>query len=69
MMSQQMFLINRKAFLAMEFLPWDGLFMDNGPFAPFYFLMEGRIHRHMVKHDLYRYLLPPQFRWFHEGFH
>ncbi len=66
MMSQQMFLINRKRFLEMEFLPWDGLFLENGPFAPFYFLMEGFIYRHMVKHNLYRYVLPKEIaRWWH----
>lgn len=69
MMSQQMFLINRKRFLEMEFIPWDGLFLDNGPFAPFYFLMEGVIYRYMVKYDFFRFVLPPQFRWWHLEFH
>lgn len=69
MMSQQMFLINTKRFREMEFIPWDGKFVDGGPFQEFYGLLEGWIFRHMVKHDLYRHLLPPKYRWWHLEFH
>lgn len=69
MMSQQMFLVNRKRFLEMDFIPWDGKFIEGGPFQEFYGLLEGWIYRHMVKHNLYRYVLPPQWRWWHKEWH
>jgi hypothetical protein len=69
MMSQQMILVNRKRFAEMEFIPWDGKFIDGGPFQEFYALAEGFIYRYMVKNNLYRYLLPPQWRWWHKEWH
>lgn len=70
MMSQQMFLVNRKRFLEMEFIPWDGKFIEGGPFQEFYGLLEGWMYRHMVKHNLYRYVLPKEIaRWWHLEWH
>ena len=69
MMSQQMFLVNRKRFRHMEFIPWDGKFIDGGPFQEFYGLLEGFIYRHMVKYNLYRYVLPQTWRWQHKEWH
>lgn len=70
MMSQQMFLINRKRFLEMEYIPWDGKFIEGGPFQEFYGLWEGFCYRYMVKHNLYRYLLPKELaKWEHLQWH
>ena len=68
-MSQQMFIINRNKFLNMEFLPWDGIFPDGGPMAEYHFMLEGRLARFMAKHDLYRYVLPAQWRYWHLAYH
>lgn len=64
-MSQQMFLINRKRFLEMEFIPWDGTFIPGGPFQEYYGLMEGWIGRYMAKNGIYRAVLPPKWRYWH----
>lgn len=69
MMSQQMFLVNRKQFMEMEFIPWDGKFIEGGPFQEFYALLEGFIYRHMKRSGLYRYLLPIEYRWRHLEWH
>ena len=68
-MSQQMFLINRKRFLEMEFIPWDGKFIDGGPMQEWYGMLEGKISRYMMKNNLFRYVLPQTWRWYHLGFH
>lgn len=68
-MSQQMFLINRKRFLEMEFIPWDGKFIEGGPFQEYYGLLEGWIARYMAKNNLFRYVLPPTYRYWHLAFH
>lgn len=68
-MSQQMFLVDRKRMLEMEFLPWDGKFIEGGPFQEYYGLMEGFIARYMTKHGLFRYVLPPEFRYWHGAWH
>ena len=65
MMSQQMFLVRARALRKMDFIPWDGKFIDGGPFQEFYGLLEGWIYRHMEKHNLYRYLLCQDYRWWH----
>ena len=67
-MSQQLFLVDRKKFLEMEYIPWDGT-MPFGPMAEYYFMMEGRIDRFMRKHNLFRYVLPLEYRYFHEAWH
>lgn len=68
-MSQQMFLINRKRFLEMEYIQWDGVFPDGGPMAEYHFMLEGRIARYMAKYNLSRYVLPPAYRYWHLEFH
>jgi hypothetical protein len=69
MMSQQMFLVNANKMRQMEFIPWDGKFIDGGPFQEFYALLEGFIHRYMKKNNLYRYLLGQEYRWWHLEWH
>lgn len=68
-MSQQMFLVNRKRFQEMEFIPWDGKFIEGGPFQEYYGLLEGWIARYMAKNNLHRYVLPPAYRYWHLAFH
>ena len=69
MMSQQMFLVNTKQMREMEYIPWDGKFIEGGPFQEFYALLEGFIYRHMKKNGLYRYLLTTEYRWWHLEWH
>ena len=64
-MSQQMFLVKTKALLGMECIPWDGKFIEGGPFQEFYGLLEGWIYRYMLKHNLWRYVLGPEYRYWH----
>ena len=68
-MSQQMFIINRKRFIEMEFIPWDGTFIDGGPMQEWYGMLEGKISRFMTKNKLWRYVLGPEFRYWHLEFH
>lgn len=68
-MSQQMFLIDRIKFLKMDWIPWDGTFIDGGPFQEFYALTEGFVYRHMKKNKLWRYVLGQQYRAWHEAWH
>ena len=68
-MSQQMFLINRQRFLEMQFIPWDGTFIEGGPFQEYYGLLEGWIARHMAKNNLFRYVLGPTYRYWHKEWH
>ncbi len=68
-MSQQMFIVNRAKFMAMDFIPWDGTKIEGGPFQEYYGLLEGWIHRHMEKNHLCRYVLPPNFRYWHKEWH
>jgi hypothetical protein len=68
-MSQQMFLVNRMRFLRMEFIPWDGKFIEGGPFQEYYGLLEGWIARHMAKNGLSRYVMNPEFRYYHKQWH
>ena len=69
MMSQQMFLVNTKQIREMEYIPWDGKFIDGGPFREFYALWEGFCYRYMKKNNRFRYLLGPEFRWWHLEWH
>lgn len=66
-MSQQMFLVSRKRFAEMEFIPWDGTFIPGGPFQEYYGLMEGWIGRYMAKNGFYRAVLPPKWRYWHNA--
>jgi len=70
-MSQQMFLVNRKRFLGMEFIPLDKEkhWIDGGPFQEYYGLLEGWIGRYMTKNNLHRYVLPSQWRYWHKEWH
>lgn len=65
-MSQQLFLCERKRMLGIDFdLPFTG-FKEGGPFAEFYFLLEGRISRYMEKHGLTRFMLSDEHRYWHD---
>lgn len=68
-MSQQMFLVNTKKMREMEFIPWDGKFIEGGPFREYYGLLEGAIHRYMAKNNFYRYVLNPEYRYYHLQWH
>jgi hypothetical protein len=68
-MSQQMFLINRKRFREMDFIPWDGKFIEGGPFQEYYGLLEGWIGRYMASRGLFRYVLSPSHRYWHKAWH
>lgn len=68
-MSQQMFLVNREKFVAMEYIPWDGTFIEGGPFREYFALTEGFVHRHMQKNKMCRYVAPPQWRYWHAEWH
>lgn len=68
-MSQQMFLVNRKRFLEMEFIPWDGKFIEGGPFQEYYGLLEGWIARYLAKNNLWRAVLGPEYRYWHGEWH
>lgn len=70
--SQQIFLAERKRMLEMDFthLQWDGKFdAPYGPFPEFYVLWEGWMWRWMRKHNLYRAVLPEQYRYWHMEYH
>jgi len=68
-MSQQIFLADRKRLKAIDFdLPFTG-FRDGGPFAEYYFMLEGRIGRYMEKHELFRLILDDRYRYWHKGWH
>lgn len=67
-MSQQLFLGKRSELMKMDFahLPWNGQFdAPYGPFQEFYAMMEGHIWRWMREHNLYRAVLPEQWRYWH----
>jgi hypothetical protein len=68
-MSQQMFLVKRSEFLNMEFIPWDGKFIEGGPMQEYYGMLEGWIGRYLLKSGRRRFVLPPEFRYWHLGFH
>lgn len=66
-MSQQLFLCERERLLNIDFdLPFEG-FKEGGPFAEYYFMLEGRIGRYMEKHNLFRYVLDSRFRYWHDA--
>lgn len=70
--SQQIFLANRKRMLEVDFtnLQWDGNFdAPYGPFQEFYVLWEGWMYRWMKAHNLYRAVLPEQWRYWHGEYH
>lgn len=70
--SQQIFVGERLNLFEMEFsdLKWDGQFnAPYGPFQEFYGMFEGHLWRWMEKHNLYRAVLPEQFRYWHREWH
>lgn len=69
--SQQMFLCNRAQLSAINFdAEWNGV-MDapGGPFQEYYVMLEGRLWRHMRANNLWRAVLPEQFRYWHYAWH
>ena len=68
-MSQQLFIVNRKRFMAMDFNCWDGCPIDGGPMIEYYFMLEGRISMYMLKHGFYRWVLPDNWRYYHDWVH
>lgn len=68
-MSQQMFLAETKRLREMEMIEWDGTFIPGGPFQEYYGLLEGRIGRFMKKNGLHRYVLGPDYRYWHLEWH
>lgn len=69
--SQQMFICERERFKSIDFnVPWNWeVIAPGGPFAEYYYMLEGRIWRYMHKHHLYRAILPDQFRYWHDMWH
>lgn len=70
--SQQIFIGERRRLAEMNFtnLRWDGQFnAPYGPFQEFYVLFEGHLWRWMEKHDLYRTVLPVEWRYWHAEWH
>ena len=64
-MSQQLFVCDRKRLQSINFdLPFTG-FKDGGPFAEFYFMLEGKIARYMEQNGLYRFVMDPRYRYWH----
>lgn len=66
--SQQLFLCERKKLASIDFnIDWGGDFRaPGGPFQEYYFLLEGRIWRHLDKHDMWRCILPDHIaRYWH----
>ena len=68
-MSQQLFLCHRQRLKEIDFdLPFKG-FTEGGAMQEYYFMLEGRIGRYMEKHNLYRYILSDEFRYWHKQWH
>jgi hypothetical protein len=70
--SQQIFIGQRSRLLEMDFtnLKWDGQFTaPYGPFQEFYGMFEGHLWRWMERHNLYRAVLPEQWRYWHGEWH
>lgn len=66
--SQQMFLVRRKDFLAADFDQpgWDGNpHVPGGPMPEYWGMGEGRIGLYCKHIGKYRYVLPPEYRYWH----
>jgi len=65
--SQQLFIANRERFKQTEFdIPWNWEFLaPGGPMAEYYWMLEGRIWRHLHKYGLWRAILPDKWRYWH----
>lgn len=67
-MSQQMFLVKVDRFRNMDFNQpgWDGnVNIPNGPMPEYHAMLEGRIHHYCKYIDEFRYVLPPDYRYWH----
>lgn len=65
--SQQLFLCNRERLKAVNFdVPWNWEFLaPGGPMQEYYYMLEGRLWRYMHHNQLYRAILPEQWRYWH----
>ena len=64
-MSQQLFICNRKRLKEIDWNCWDGNYIDGGPMQEYYVMAEGRIGMYMKYNNLYRQILDPSFRYWH----
>jgi len=70
MMSQQLFICNRKRLSEIDFNCWNGKFIEGGPMPEFYVMLEGRISMYMLKNNFYRLVLDDSVgRYFHDFEH
>ena len=69
--SQQTFLCHRHTLRHINFnLPWDWEYLAPGaPMQEYYYMLEGRIWRHLHKHNLWRAILPDKWRYWHWQWH
>lgn len=70
--SQQLFLGKTSELRKMDFtnLKWNGQFdAPYGPMQEWYGMFEGHLGRWMDKHNLYRAILPEQWRYWHSEWH
>ena len=67
--SQQMFMARTDEFRQADFnqLGWDGDVTKLSEMPEYAGMMEGRIHFHCVASGKYRYVLPPEYRYFHHN--
>lgn len=68
-MSQQLFIANRKQLIGIDWNCWDGKMIRGGPFKYYYGMIEGRIGMYMIKNDLYRNVLDGDYRYYHDPDH
>ena len=68
-MSQQLFLCNRKRLMDIDWNCWDGKFIDGGPMQEYYPMLEGRIGMYLLQENLHRLVLPDSFRYYHDPIH
>lgn len=65
--SQQMFLVKLSDFLAADFDQpgWDGDVRKHPEMPEYHGMLEGRIHHYCKAVNRYRYVLPPEYRYYH----
>ncbi len=68
-MSQQLFISNRRRLASIDWNCWDGEFIEGGPFAQYYVMAKGRVGMYMIDNGLYREVLPDSYRYFHDPEH
>lgn len=69
-MSQQMFMVRTEDFRKADFNQpgWDGdVHVPGGPFPEYWALLEGRIGLYCKYTNRYRYVLPPEYRYWHHN--